>query len=175
MKSSETVGSASVTRASQRAAERRRAMNNTVRTSLETLQGLLDEGYITQAEFKQRRSAILDKVTSVHPNAKSSVFSRLGGGESSVFSRLGGGEEATGRTGSGSSSGGKWTHDGYAELYGGGKKANVKKPGAAGKKLAGAISKGGKTAAKHGDLRSMLSGAGKSKQPTKHLPTKCPW
>ena len=146
-------------------------MNNTVRTSLQTLQGLLDEGFITQAEFNQRRKALLDKVTSVQPHAppqpKSSVFSRLGGGE----------EEATGRTGGGSSGGGRWTHDGYAELYGGGggKKANMKKPGATGKKLAGAISKGAKTAAKHGDLRAQLTGAGKSKQPTKRLPAKCPW
>ena len=51
----------------------------------------------------------------------------------------------------------------------------MKKPGAAGKKLAGAISKGAKTAAKHGDLRAQLTGAGKSKQPTKRLPAKCPW
>ena len=167
-------------------------MDAQVRKSLMTLQGLLDEGFITHGEFNQRRKAIIDGVTSVDDAApaKSSVFSRLGAGVS----------EPTGTTGGGGDAG-KWQHDGFQELYGGrkvsvvgGKKAAqpaIRKP------LAGAISKSAKadlrarlTGGGGGDLRSKLSGGGggggssggggKAKmsapQPfKKQLPSKCPW
>ena len=90
-------------------------MDASVRTSLKNLQGLLDEGFVTQAEFNQRRKAIIDAATTVKPSLADSAAS-TSAGKPSVFSRLGDGD-ATGRTGGGSSSGDKWKHDGFAELY----------------------------------------------------------
>ena len=163
-----------------------------VRQNLQTLQGLLDEGLITQGEYKQRRKAVLDAATGTgsRPNTAAP-------GKSSVFSRLGGGsDDATGRT-AGAVDDDKWGHDGFAAVYGGGasRKVTVVKKGSGHqngavryKPLAGAISKraagkgdlrskltGGKTT----DLRAKLSGGGGSKQqlskPQARGPAKCPW
>ena len=165
-------------------------MDNSVRTALTNLQGLLDEGFVTQQEFQQRRKAILDSATSVKPSTsaaasasgKSSVFSRLGnddatGKTSSVFSRLGGG----------GGSDDKWGHDKYIAIHGGGGKKAVagRQSGGIIKPLAGGIAKHPK-----GDLRSKLSGGGggggklsggrkvtvvSSQGNKSKLPAKCPW
>ena len=156
-------------------------MDASVRTSLKNLQGLLDEGFVTQAEFNQRRKAIIDAATTVKPSLADSAAS-TSAGKPSVFSRLGDGD-ATGRTGGGSSSGDKWKHDGFAELYGG-RKVVVQKPSAAAqirKPLAGGISKapkGGDLRARltgGADLRAKLSGGAKGPKAAKKLPAKCPW
>ena len=52
-------------------------MDPEVRKALQTLQGLLDEGFITDAEFATRRAKIVDKATAVSAKPNS-VFSRLG-------------------------------------------------------------------------------------------------
>ena len=39
------------------------SMDATVRTSLKNLTGLLDEGFVTQAEYDQRRKIIIDAAT----------------------------------------------------------------------------------------------------------------
>lgn len=70
------------------------------KASLSTLEGLLSEGLITEAEYRQRRKLVLDKVTEI-PSA--------GGG---------GSETSTGRTGNKPAQG-AWGHDGYEALYGG--------------------------------------------------------
>lgn len=146
-------------------------MDASVRSSLKNLQGLLDEGWVTKAEFNQRRKGILDAATAVEPAAASA-----GASKASVFSRLG--EDATGTTGHD----GKWKHDRYDAMQrggggggGGGKSGrkvvvvqhnsstNIRKP------LAGAISK------PKGDLRSKLSGGAKPTGQKKQLPAKCPW
>ena len=95
------------------------------RGALSTLKELLNDGFITKAEFHSRRQAILDKVTSVdtsailtsvEPAKPSSVFDRLGASQgpsqSSVFDRLNQGT-------SGGRANTVWGHDGYFELYGG--------------------------------------------------------
>jgi hypothetical protein len=125
-------------------------MDASVRKSLKTLQGLLDEGFITKAEFTTRRKAVLDSVTGVEKStaapSKGSVFSRLGAS----------GTEATGTTG-----GDKWQHDKYSALY---TSKPASKKGTANKPLTSAIAK------KPADLRAKLGG-GKQRK----LPAKCPW
>ena len=155
------------------------------RNSLTTLQGLLDEGFITQQEFKQRRAKIIDAATSVKPAASNSG--------ASVFSRLGSADEQTGRT----SLDGAWGHDGYESLYGGGGKAATSSRNVASSDLRSKLNKNS-----GGDLRSKLSkgrgqqsivkvvkptpgGIHKPSLPQKliakgktlpgKLPAKCPW
>lgn len=141
-------------------------MDPSVKTALNNLQGLRDEGFINEGEFNARRKKILDDATSVKPATAAAS------GKASVFSRLGSSDEPTGTTG-----GGKRPAQ---QLYpGGSRKVEVVKQGGAGgvrKPLAGGISKGSKTSAKN-DLRSKITGAlgGAPKPMKKNLPAKCPW
>ena len=158
------------------------AMNDAVRTALTNLQGLLDEGFVSKAEYTQRRKAIIDGATDLPANSKPA--SDKSGKKGSVFDRLGS-EQGGGGDGA-------WDHSGFTELYGagrGGKAAGKgRNPRAApyqtpaqrsvtitGK---GSIKKGG------GDLRSKIRKGGAdlrqqigAKPPTgkRGLPEKCPW
>ena len=102
------------------------------KASLSTLEGLLSEGLITEAEYRQRRKLVLDKVTEI-PSA--------GGG---------GSETSTGRTGNKPAQG-AWGHDGYEALYGGAGSSS-KKGVATPNDLRAKLSRGTT------DLRSKLSG-----------------
>ena len=153
------------------------------RQSLTTLQGLLDEGFITQHEFKLRRAKIIDSVTAVKPAASSSSS-----GTTSVFSRLGA-DEPTGRTSA--TVAGAWGHDGYESLYGGGKgkgtkntadlRSKLNKGGDLRSKLSGGRRHQGivkptpggihKAAPKSNDLRKVIG----KQQGKKNMPAKCPW
>ena len=134
-------------------------MDASTRKALQTLQSLLDEGFVDEAEYAVRRKKIIDAATQVPSNAtaKSSVFARLGM------------QSSTGQTGD------KWSHDGYESLYGAAKPSSKAR-------LAGI------TKAKHtkqvvvGDLRSKLAGKGRkvggqsrNEQSKPKGPARCPW
>ena len=163
-------------------------MDPSVRQSLTNLQGMLDEGFISQSEYAARRKKILDEATTVKPSVAAAAAS-TSGARSSVFSRLGDGSDATGSTGAET---GKWGHDGFTKLYGARKVELVgsNKSSAVRKPLAGAIAKPSKAAkddlrarltgaVAKGDLRAKLSGpsssGGGAAKPMKKLPAKCPW
>ena len=154
-----------------------------VRQALSNLQGLIDEGFITQQEFNTRRKAIIDGATSLPAGAKPVVGGKAaarkpGATKGSVFDRLG-----TAPAGGGDSSG-SWGHEGFTELYGAG--AGKKAGGKAAKGKAtkgapyqppamrGAIGKRQVTVVKGGrgggDLRSKIGGKARGS-----LPEKCPW
>ena len=151
-------------------------MAGAAKKSLQTLQGLLDEGLISKAEYTQRRKTVLDAVTTP-------AVAAAGPSKGSVFDRLGGDDEATGSTGGGAVK--KWGHDGFASLYGGGgggqRPYTAKPGGGANRKLASAISKSSSKravtrVAPKGDLRAKLQGGARGGGAhSKKLPAKCPW
>ena len=161
-------------------------MDPALRKALHNLQGVFDEGFMSKAEYDQRRKALIDGATTC---ATMDDDTAADGGKKSVFDRLGGGKEQAG----------KWSHDGFEKLYG--------KPGSRSAGKGGGVTKTiGKTSIRDGkkaapgvnlfakatlsarfsgdapqvDLRSKLSskgpGAKKAAAPKRAaLPAKCPW
>jgi len=160
-------------------------MDGSVRTALTNLMGMLDEGFITQNEYDQRRKTILDKATGVQPTGKDEISAT---GRTSVFDRLGASAASEARS---ADTEGTWGHDGYQALYGGGggggrgasaaprQQSRVVTVVGAGKAKGGMQATGDLRAKlkgiQKGDLRNKLrQGATTSKMPKK-LPEKCPW
>jgi len=156
-----------------------RHMDASVRKALKNLQGLLDEGFVTQREYDQRRKAILDKATTVDESA--------GTGRTSVFDRLGPAPTSASRA----TVEGAWGHDGFHEIYGGGAKKSGQKrivtvsTGDLREQLSGTGRKGDlreKIMGRKGDLREKLGGIRKAAPQSKAqrkartpLPKQCPW
>lgn len=193
-------GASATLRTRRRTARDMPPVAKALKDKLETLQGLLDEGFITGPEFKQRRQALLDAATA--PAKSGSVFSRLGGSSGAM--------DATGSTGGDSSQGGgAWGKKKFASgaskiaaragggagsggrtVIGGG----IRKPGDLRNRLGGAkpsdlrsmlsggAQKGQKQQKGRVDLRQMLSAGGggaqkgqKNSKRTVQLPEACPW
>ena len=158
-------------------------MDASVRTALQNLQGLFDEGWIRKDEYDKRRKKILDQATAVAPEGTevdksvptTSVFDRLGGTacehrKMSVFDRLG----------SNSGSGSRlqidevpfWDHGGYEAMYGKQRprpvtvvrKSNETAIGGPRPKPIGIQKKAGQGRAE-----------GQKDKQRRRLPAKCPW
>jgi len=156
-------------------------MQEEVRVALQNLQGIFDEGFMTQAEYNTRRKAIIDGATSVAASAAASKPGKTAAEKraaastaapKSVFDRLGGAKPTPAD---------KWGHEGFTQLYGGAAaKAGTKgKTGIALYQPPGSRSVIKKTT----DLRDKLGGgdraAGRGKATGRgrgaKLPEKCPW
>uniref|UniRef100_A0A7S2IH08 SHOCT domain-containing protein n=1 Tax=Haptolina brevifila TaxID=156173 RepID=A0A7S2IH08_9EUKA len=150
-------------------------MDANVRAALTNLKGMLDEGFVSQGEYNERRKAILDKATGVQTKAEAAT------GRTSVFDRLRPSEPSTARSGASRSADeeGKWSHDGFDSLYGGGSSNRQQKRAVT---VVGSKTKGG--AKSQQDLRAKLTGRiqkgdlreklGQGRRGTK-LPEQCPW
>ena len=137
-------------------------MQPAVRKALTNLQGIYDEGFMTQQEYDKRRKAIIDGATALPVGQATKAATKPpAAAKKSVFDRLG----ADANAGVDSD---QWGHDGFQQLYGNaGKSAKGQKQG-----RTVVVTKAPK-----GDLRNKLSGAirkpGKGRG--KALPEKCPW
>ena len=142
-------------------------MDPALRQALTNLKGLLDEDFISAAEYQKRRLALLDDATKLQPSSKSTgkstVFDRLGDPQQaaqkkSVFSRLGGsGASASGHAKSGNQREVTIAHKGKGQA------------GDLREKLGGGIKKPGKV------KQSFQAQGGKGNEPRGRGPAKCPW
>jgi len=162
-------------------------MQKELRQALQNLQGIFDEGFMTQAEYNLRRKKIIDGATAVSEAAADDASaparaSKPSAGKAktavvtqptpkSVFERLGG-SAATAQAG-------KWGHDGFKQMYGSAAakttaagKATAKRQGIALYQAPGSRSAIKKTT---GDLREKLVGTGRDNSAQRKLPAKCPW
>ena len=87
-------------------------MDESTRKGLNTLQGLLDEKFITQAEFHQRRKVLLDAATGMQGSTSVDTASA----RRIMSAAVHGGDDADMTTGV-TADGEKWGHDGYMSLY----------------------------------------------------------
>lgn len=92
-------------------------MQPEVRAALTNLKGMLDEGFVTQAEYNGRRKAIIDGATALPEGLTSKVA-----------------KKKTGAAADDMDMDDRWDHSGYMELHGSGRKVK-------GGKLRSAISK----------------------------------
>ena len=165
-------------------------MDPTLRKALHNLQGVFDEGFLSKAEYDQRRKALIDGATTCA--SMDDDTTAAGGAKKSVFDRLGGGKVEAG----------KWGHDGFEKMYGKAGPGKAAGKGGISKTIGKTSIRDGKKAAPGGaganlfakatlsarfsadsqpvDLRSKLSGKGpgaKKAASSKRaaLPAKCPW